>query len=82
MNHAEWRVKVLEEVQQIPDAKLAQLYELIHGFRLSSETKSNNAAAIMQFAGCWKDLSDKEYSEFLDEISIRRQMELQDWNQP
>ncbi|WP_413199467.1 hypothetical protein [Nostoc piscinale] len=56
MNYSEWRVKVLEEVQQIPDAELAQLYELIHGFRLSSATKTNNAAAIMKFAGCWNDL--------------------------
>ncbi|MEH2382549.1 MAG: hypothetical protein V7K27_27295 [Nostoc sp.] len=73
MHHSEWRVKVLEEVQQIPDAKLAQLYEMIHGFRLSSETNSHNAAAIMQFAGCWNDMSDEAYGEFSDEIAIRRE---------
>jgi hypothetical protein len=66
-------VKVLEEVQQIPDAKLAQLYELIHGFRLNSETNNHNAVNIMQFAGCWSDLSNEVYSEFSDEIAIRCQ---------
>lgn len=73
MNHSEWRAKVLQEVQQIPDAKLAQLYDLIHGFRLSSETNNHNATPIMQFAGCWSNLSDEAYSEFSDEIAIRRQ---------
>ncbi|MBD2523806.1 MULTISPECIES: hypothetical protein [unclassified Nostoc] len=73
MHDSEWRVKVLKEVQQIPDAKLAQLYEMIHGFRLSSETNNHNAAAIMQFAGCWNDMSDEAYGEFSDEIAIRRQ---------
>jgi len=53
----------LEEVQQIPDAKLAQLYEMIHGFRLSSETNNHNAA-IIQFAGCWSEMSDEAYGNF------------------
>ncbi|MDZ8226233.1 hypothetical protein [Nostoc sp. ChiVER01] len=72
MQDSEWRIKVLKEVQQIPDAKLAQLYEIIHGFRLSSEANSHNPA-IMQFAGCWSDMSDEAYGEFSDEIIIRRQ---------
>jgi hypothetical protein len=71
MTNSEWRMKVFEEVQQIPDAQLAQVYELIHEFRLNSEI--NNAANIMQFAGCWSDLSDEVYSEFIDEITTRRQ---------
>ena len=73
MHDSEWRIKVLKEVQQIPDAKLAQLYEMIHGFRLSSETNSHNASAIMQFAGSWSDMSEEAYGEFSDEIAIRRQ---------
>ncbi|WP_066382006.1 MULTISPECIES: hypothetical protein [unclassified Anabaena] len=73
MNPSEWKIKVWEEVQQIPEAKLAQLYELIHGFRLSAETNSSNTTKIMQFAGCWSDLSEEAYSEFVDDIAIRRQ---------
>ena len=84
MHDSEWRVKVLEEVQQIPDAKLAQLYEMIHGFRLSSETNSHNAAVIMQFAGCWSDMSDEAYGEFSDNqrhFGRVEALELQDWSQ-
>jgi hypothetical protein len=73
MNPSEWKIKVFEEVQQIPDAKLAQLHELIHEFRLSAETSGYNTSTIMQFAGCWSDLSDEAYGEFVDEIAIRRQ---------
>ncbi|UKO95854.1 hypothetical protein [Nostoc sp. UHCC 0870] len=73
MNPSEWKIKLWEEVQQIPDVKLAQLYELIHEFRLSAEPNSSDTTNIMQFASCWSDLSDEAYSEFVDEIAIRRQ---------
>jgi hypothetical protein len=73
MNPSEWKIKVWEELQKIPDAKLAQLYELIHGFRLSAATNSHNHSNIMQFAGCWSDLPEEVYSEFVDEIVMRRQ---------
>ena len=50
-----------------------ELYDLIHSFRSSTDDASNNAKAILQFAGCWSDMLDKTYTEFVDEMATRRQ---------
>ncbi len=66
------RVKLIEELQHIPDDKLTQLYDLIHHFRIESET-SDRSPEIMQFAGCWADLSDSIHANFLKDLTTRRQ---------
>lgn len=71
MNSSELRTQVWKEIQQVPEGKLVELYDLIHTFRLQAEPA--NQQPILQFAGCWSDLPDDTYSEFLDDISLRRQ---------
>jgi hypothetical protein len=61
MSDSELRVKLIEELQRIPEDKLTQLYDLIHHFRVESET-SDRSLEIMQFAGCWADLPDSIYA--------------------
>ena len=66
------RRKVLEEINQMPEEKLGEVYEFIHFFRLGVETLKNSPEEIMQFAGCWQDMPDEEFEEFLAEIAERR----------
>jgi len=73
MNVSELRAKVVEEIQNIPEDKLTELLNLIHAFRLRLEPASFPSHSIMKFAGCWNDLPDDTYTEFLDDISQRRQ---------
>ena len=73
MDNSELRIKVFEEVHQIPDEQLAKLYDLIHSFRLDSTLGSSDTNSIMKFAGCWSDLPDRTYTELLEEIPRRRQ---------
>lgn len=73
MNVSQLRAKVIEEIQNIPEDKLTELLRLIHAFRLRSEPASFPRNSIMNFAGCWNDLPKDTYTEFIDDISGRRQ---------
>lgn len=73
MNISDLKTKVFEEIQQIPDNKRIELLNLIHAFRLRSKPAPSQPQLIMQFAGCWNDLPNETYTEFLDDIFLRRQ---------
>ncbi|PSB00338.1 hypothetical protein [Merismopedia glauca] len=74
MNTSFLRTKVLQEIQQVPEEKLAELYDLISSFRVSSiQSSTSTQLALMEFAGCWKDLPGETYTDFLDNISTRHQ---------
>jgi|GEM_PF-2182550 len=64
MDSSKLRERVLNEINLIPEDKLAQLYDFIHHFRLGIEGSSGNTPAIMQFAGCWDDMSEEMFAEF------------------
>lgn len=73
MSSSELRTKVLQEIQHVPEDKLVELYDLIHAFRLCAEPVNPQTQSILQFAGCWSDLSDETYTAFFDDIFLRRQ---------
>jgi len=66
-------LKVIKEIELIPDDSLLKLYDFIHFFRIGLETIQTPPEDIMQFAGCWRDMSDQDLTEFLEEITVRRQ---------
>ena len=72
MKTAAIRRKVVEEVNQIPDEKLPQIFEIIHRFRIGLQTSVKRPHKISNYAGCWKDMSDEMYDEYIDEIKQRR----------
>ncbi|MBD1996941.1 hypothetical protein H6G00_09955 [Leptolyngbya sp. FACHB-541] len=73
MKNSEFKNKVLQEIEHIPENRLVELYDVIHTFRLQAELGSSEPGSIMKFAGCWSDLPNEIYTEFLDDISLRRQ---------
>jgi len=67
------RRKVIEEIQNLPEEKLREIYNVIHFFRVGVESvKSTHHDNIMTFAGCWDDIPDEEFHTFLLEITNRR----------
>ena len=66
------REKVVEEVNQIPEEKLPQILDLIHHFRIGLQLSRKEPDKITNFAGCWKDMPEVIYQEFIYEISQRR----------
>ena len=63
---------VMDEIKQIPDHKLPELYELVHGFRLHLPGSEKEKQRVMKFAGSWADLPDDTFSSFLTETRQRR----------
>jgi hypothetical protein len=66
------RKKVVEEVNQIPEEKLPQILDLIHHFRIGLQLAKKKDHRITSYAGCWKDMPEEVYREFVNEISQRR----------
>jgi len=62
----------MEEIKLIPEHKLSEGYDFIHYFRIGLQKSKVNINQIMQFAGCWKDMSEDLFNDFLEEISKRR----------
>jgi hypothetical protein len=65
--------KLQEEIDLIPEEKLADLYNFIHYFRLGAEkTQPINKDKILSFAGCWKDMDNQVFQDVFSEIAQRR----------
>jgi hypothetical protein len=72
---ASFKEKIMKEVEKIPKNKIAQLYDVIHLFRMEVESppkapKDKGIEAI-KFFGIWKDMSVEE-DAVLEEIEARR----------
>ena len=74
MEYSTSKNKIIEEISLIPEDKLTELYNLIHHFRIGLKESENNVNEIMEFAGCWQDLSEEEFTNFSQEIEQRRQI--------
>lgn len=65
--------KVLQEIELIPENKLADVYNFIHYFRLGLEKSSTEQQKnILAYAGCWEDMPDDMFIDFTNEITQRR----------
>ncbi|MEH2178636.1 hypothetical protein [Nostoc sp.] len=73
MKPSNLRTKLLTEINLIPEEKLEEVYNFIHSFRVGVEASQGTPEQIMQFAGCWNDMSDETFSDFTEEINARRQ---------
>ncbi len=68
--------RIIKEVERLPEDKIAEVYDLIHLFRIGIESqrktiKDKRQEALRLF-GIWKNISSRE-SAVLDEIQSRRQ---------
>ena len=66
------RIKVLKEIQLLPEEKLKEIYDLIHFFRLGFQKVKRKNESIMNFAGIWKEMSEKDFNNFSNEVEMRR----------
>ena len=65
--------KILQEIKLIPEEKLADVYALLHHFRLSLKATQTKPRSIMQYAGIWRDMPTDMFAELTVGISARRQ---------
>ena len=56
--------RVLQEIELIPEDKLADLYNFLHYFRLGLEkAHPPKREQILAFAGCWQDMPDEMFAK-------------------
>ena len=64
------RNKILKEVERVPEEKLPELLDLIHDYRVGLQPPEDKSG--IKYAGCWKDMPDDMYQDFINEITQRR----------
>jgi len=67
------REQLIEEIQQIPDERLPEIFDLIHFFRLGLDNVPAKSTDISKFAGAWSDMSDTQFAAYETEWQRRRQ---------
>jgi hypothetical protein len=72
MEQLEIREKVIEELRMIPDEQMGNIYEYLHHIRTEPKNSMTNVDKIMGFAGCWSDMPENAFSEFIQEMRDRR----------
>ena len=60
--------KIFQEIKLIPEEKLADVYALLHHFRLSLKASQTKLRPVMQYAGIWQDMP----ADIFAEITCRR----------
>lgn len=75
--------EITMELEKIPQDKFAEIYDIIHFFRLGVENERNvvtdRRKGVLNFFGIWNDMSFEEMA-VLDEIQSRRKRTFRERN--
>ncbi len=66
------RDRLIDEIKLIPEHRLSEIYDFIHYFRVGLQKSKGNIDQIMKFAGCWKDMPEEVFTDFIREVTQRR----------
>ncbi len=59
MTTSELRNKLRDEIRELPDSHLQEVFDIIHFFRLGLERESSRTVSdVMRFSGAWEDMED------------------------
>jgi len=72
MKNSTIREKVLNEIDKIPEDKLTNILDLIHHFRIGLQHSREGDIKVEDFSGCWEDMPDSVYENFLTQLKERR----------
>ena len=62
------RQQLSEEIALIPDDKIAEVFSIVHRYRVDLESAPGGGSAqANDFAGIWEDMPDGVFQEFLRE---------------
>ena len=63
---------ILREIKDVPVNRLEELYQLVHSMTPTNKPSESSRKKILSFGGAFRDMSDKDYSEFLNQTRIAR----------
>lgn len=55
---------IIDELQDVPEEKIDELYQFVHFLAVNKNLK-NNKEKIMSFAGAFSDMSDEDYNDLV-----------------
>jgi len=63
---------ILKEIKDVPVNRLEELYQFIHSLTPKSKKTETLRKKILSFGGSFKDMSDEDYNEFLNQTKKTR----------
>lgn len=72
LNQTDIKFRIIKEIEQIPENGLMELYNIVHFYRIGLEQTFNNKNEKFEYAGCWSDMSEEDYQDFVETIYRRR----------
>ena len=63
---------ILKELKNVPLNRLEELYQLIHSLTPKSKPTDTLRKKILSFGGAFSDMSDKDYSDYLNNTKEAR----------
>ncbi len=57
---------ILKELKEVPVDRLEELYQFVHSLTPKTKQSENIRKKILSFGGAFSDMSDKDYSDFLN----------------
>jgi hypothetical protein len=62
----------MKELKNVPVDRLEDLYSIIHSFRANTKKSNRTSKKILTFAGSFGDMSEKDFSDFLEQTKETR----------
>ena len=63
---------IIKEIRNIPGERLNEVYQFIHSLNIHYNINDVKRKKIISFAGLLSDMSDEDYTDFVDEIRKTR----------
>ena len=63
---------ILKELKDVPVNRLEELYQFVHSLTPKTKKTESLRKKIISFGGAFSDMSNKDYSEFLNQTKKAR----------
>jgi hypothetical protein len=66
---------ILDEIKDVPASRLEELYQFVHSLTSNTIKTEASRKKILSFGGCFSDMSEEDYSDFVHQTtSTRKQL--------
>lgn len=63
---------IIKEIKDVPINRLEELYQLVHSMTPTTNQSERTRKKILSFGGAFRDMSNEDYSDFLNQTKITR----------
>jgi hypothetical protein len=63
---------IIKEIKDVPVSRLEDLYQFVHSLSSSKKQTENLRKKILSFGGVFNDMTDEDYTDFLNHTKNAR----------